>query len=84
MEECYRELAAQRRKLNEDMPEVTSRWYEELNGSIYEEVDSHEEAKERLIGEAKLIDSLADEGTESDDVEECLTGSARIEQNDEE
>lgn len=81
MEERYRELAARRRSLNEDMPEVTDKWYEELDDSIYDEVETHEEAKERLTGEAKLIDKDLDQDID-DSVKERIAGEAKL--NDEE
>lgn len=54
LKERYRELASRRRNLNEDMPDVTSKWYNELDESIYDEVSTTEEAKERLTGEAEF------------------------------
>lgn len=83
MEERYRELASRRRNLNEDMPEVTSKWYEKLDDSIYDEVCTHEEAKERLTGEAKLIEEDQDRDSVSEEVKDKLTGSAELEEEDE-
>lgn len=77
MEERYRELAARRRNLNEDMPEVTSKWYDELDDSIYDEVGTHEEAKERLTGEAKLIEDSPERDLD-ESTKDCLTGSAKL------
>lgn len=65
MIERYKELAARRRNLNEDMPEVTSKWYDELDESIYDEIETTEEAKEKLTGEAKLSDSEREEADEA-------------------
>ena len=50
----YRELASQRRNLNEDMPDVRSRWYERLDDSIYEEISTTDEAKQELTGKARI------------------------------
>jgi len=76
MEERYRELAARRRNLNEDMPEVTSKWYGKLDDSIYDQVDTHEEAKERLTGDAKLVDSTMIHHLSEEQVKDRLTGDA--------
>ncbi|RYJ14684.1 SLATT domain-containing protein [Halogeometricum borinquense] len=81
MEDRYRELANRRRNLNEDMPEVTSKWYSELDDSIYDEVGSHEEAKDRLTGEAKLIDELPERDLDKTK-KDRLTGSAKLEDED--
>lgn len=54
LEDRYRELASRRRNLNEDMPDITSKWYDRLDDSIYEEVTTTGEAKERLAGEAEI------------------------------
>lgn len=83
MENRYRELAAQRRNLNEDMPEITSRWYEKLDDSIYEEINTHENAKERLTGEAKLIDEAPDRDLD-ESVKDQLTGEAKLRDEDSE
>jgi hypothetical protein len=77
MEERYRELAARRRNLNEDMPEVTSKWYDELDDSIYDEVGTHEEAKESLTGEAKLVEDSPERDLD-ESTKDCLTGSAKL------
>lgn len=85
MEERYRELAARRRNLNEDMPDVTNKWYDELDDSIYDEVGTHEKAKERLTGEAKLIDESPDRDLD-DSVTDRIAGEAKLsdEEEDEE
>jgi hypothetical protein len=77
MEERYRELAARRRNLNEDMPEVTSKWYDELDNSIYDQVGTHENAKKRLTGEAKLIDDSPERDLDAA-TKDRLTGSAKL------
>lgn len=62
MEERYGELSVNRRKLNNEMPNISSVWYRWLKfsqrlsrSSIYEEIETTEEAKERLTGNAKLV-----------------------------
>ncbi len=55
MRSRYRELASRRRNLNEDMPDVTSKWYDRLDESIYNEVSTTQEARERLTGDAELM-----------------------------
>ncbi|ELZ88128.1 SLATT domain-containing protein [Haloferax volcanii] len=77
MEERYRELAARRRNLNEDMPEVTSKWYDELDDSIYDQVGTHKNAKKRLTGEAKLIDDSPERDLDAA-TKDRLTGSAKL------
>jgi hypothetical protein len=78
MEKRYYELAQRRRNLNEDMPDFDSKWYEKLDeDSIYEEVETDQESKERLTGEAKLIDDELDKDlTESQ--KDKLTGSTEL------
>ena len=53
LKDRYRELASRRRNLNEDMPDLTDRWYKKLDDSIYDEISTTEEAKERLTGAAE-------------------------------
>lgn len=77
MEERYHELAARRRNLNEDMSEITDRWYDELDDSIYDEVGTHEEAKERLTGQAKLINKSLDRNLD-DSVTDRIAGEAKL------
>jgi len=77
MEERYHELAVRRRNLNEDMPDVTEKWYDELDDSIYDEVGTHKEAKERLTGEAKLIDKLPNRDLD-DSVTDQIAGEAKL------
>jgi hypothetical protein len=85
MEERYHELAARRRNLNEDMPEVTDKWYDELDDSIYDEVETHEKANERLTRQAKLIDKSPDRDLD-DSVTDQIAGEAKLsdEEEDEE
>lgn len=82
MEERYRELAARRRNLNEDMPDVTNKWYDELDDSIYDEVGTHEEAKERLTGEVKLIDKSPNRDLD-DSVTDRIAGEAKLSEEEE-
>ena len=81
MEEKYRELAARRRHMNEDMPEVTSKWYDELDDSVYEDVGTHEEAKEKLTGSAKLIEEVPEKDLE-DSVTDRIAGEAKLNEED--
>lgn len=81
MEERYRELAVRRRKLNEDMPEVTSKWYDELDDSIYEEVGTHDMAKTKLTGSAKLIDEAPEKNLEGS-VTDRIAGEAKLNEED--
>lgn len=84
MHERYHELAERRRNLNEDMPEVTSKWYENLDDSIYDQVGTTEEDKERLTGEAKLINGDVEHDLSEEEVKERLTGDAELEKDPEE
>jgi hypothetical protein len=84
MHERYHELAERRRNLNEDMPEVTSKWYENLDDSIYDQVGTTEEDKERLTGEAKLINGDVEHDLSEEEVKERLTGDAEIKEDSEE
>ncbi|MFB6185515.1 MAG: hypothetical protein ABEI86_01435 [Halobacteriaceae archaeon] len=77
MEKRYSELAERRRNLNEDMPEVTSKWYNKLDDSIYDEIDTHEQAKERLTGEVKLVEESLDRDLD-ESAKERLTGDANL------
>lgn len=81
MEERYRELAVRRRNLNEDMPEVTSKWYDELDDSIYEEVGTHDMAKTKLTGSAKLIDEAPEKNLEGS-VKDRIAGEAKLNEED--
>ncbi|TQQ82982.1 SLATT domain-containing protein [Halonotius terrestris] len=77
MEQRYRELASRRRNLNEDMPEVTDRWFNELDDSIYDEVGTHERAKERLTGKAKLTETASNRDLD-DSVKNRIAGEAKL------
>ena len=82
--ERYHELAERRRNLNEDMPEVTSKWYENLDDSIYDQVGTTEKDKERLTGEAKLINGVIEHDLSEEEVKERLTSDAEIKEDSEE
>jgi hypothetical protein len=79
MQDRYQELAERRRNLNEDMPEVTSKWYDRLDESVYEEVETSEQAKKRLTGEAKLQGAGEEFGTDHEEIKDRLTGDAELE-----
>ncbi|WP_018258678.1 SLATT domain-containing protein [Halomicrobium katesii] len=79
MESRYEDLAERRRNLNEDMPEVTSRWYEKLDESIYDEVDTTEKAKERLTGEAQVYPPGPSHCLSDDEVADRLADEAELE-----
>jgi hypothetical protein len=74
MKRRYEELSTRRKNLNEDMPDITSRWYDKLDESVYDEVGTTEEAKDRLASEAKI--SEPDEV--DDEVKKVLTGEADL------
>jgi len=76
MEERYHELAARRRNLNEDMPDVTSRWYDELDESVYDEVSTTEEAEERIAGEAEIRPPNTPHDLSEEEVKDRMTDSA--------
>lgn len=80
MKDRYQELAERRRNLNEDMPEVTSKWYRRLDESIYDQVETTDEARERLTGEAKLVDDKVEHGLSDEEVKERLAGDAELDQ----
>lgn len=79
MESRYEDLAERRRNLNEDMPEVTSRWYEKLDESIYDEVDTTEKAKERLTGEAQMYPPGPNHSLSDEEVADRLADEAELE-----
>lgn len=74
MEESFRELADRRRDLNDESPELTDRWYNKLDDSIYDQVGTTEEDKERLTSEAKLVEDQ----NLSEDEKDQLTGDAKL------
>lgn len=84
MRERYQELANRRRNLNEDMPEVTRKWYDKLDESVYDEVETTEQARERLTGEAKLINGNVEHGLSEEEVKNRLTEEAELEKESEE
>ncbi|MFC4359256.1 SLATT domain-containing protein [Halobium salinum] len=73
MQERYRELAERRQDLNENQPDVTSRWYQKLDDSVYDEIGTTDEAKENLTGDACLSDTETESSTGED-----LADSARL------
>jgi hypothetical protein len=79
MESRYEDLAERRRNLNEDMPEVTSRWYEKLDESIYDEVDTTQKAKERLTGEAQMYQPGPNHCLSDEEVADRLADEAELE-----
>jgi hypothetical protein len=78
MHERYQELAERRRNLNEDMPEVTSRWYNRLDESVYDEVQTTDEAMDRLTGEAELSSPDFEHELSEEEVRDRLTGDADL------
>jgi hypothetical protein len=54
MQETFEQLSQRRQNLNDDMPSMSSRWYDELDDSIYDEIETTDEAQERLAGCANL------------------------------
>lgn len=84
MHERYYELAERRRNLNEEMPEVTSTWYENLDDSVYNEIETTTGDKERLAGEAKLIDGSVEHDLSDEEVKTRLTADAKLEPSGEE
>jgi len=74
----YRELASRRRNLNDDMPDVRSKWYERLDESVYEEISTTEEAKQKLTEEAELDPVESHHDLSSDSVKNRLTGDVEM------
>lgn len=74
----YRELASRRRNLNEDMPDVSSRWYERLDDSIYEDVSTTKEAKQELTGEAQFEPPESHHDPSNEEVKDRVTGDAEL------
>lgn len=54
MNETFDELSERRQKLNDDMPSMGSRWYGELEESIYDQIETTDSVRERLSGCARL------------------------------
>lgn len=46
----FEALAERYRNLNEHMPQLQSKWFEELDESIYCEIETTDGAKEQLLG----------------------------------
>jgi len=82
LKDKYRELASRRRNLNEDMPDVTSKWYNELDESIYDEVSTTEEAKERIAGEAEFSHPDAPHGLSEEEIKDRMANSADMAENE--
>jgi len=82
MRSCYRELASRRRNLNEDMPDVTSKWYDRLDESVYDEVSTTEEAKERLTGDAEIEPPETPHGVPDEEVRDRIAGDAKLSEED--
>lgn len=85
----FEELAERRIELNEETPDVSSFWYRWLSisnkiwrKSVYDEIGTSEEAKERLTGDAKLIDSEPSEQV-NESVKDRLTGEAMLKSEEE-
>lgn len=66
MRQIFEKLSQRRQDLNDDMPSMSSRWYEELDDSIYDQIETTDEARERLAGCAKLEQSDEDAPNEDD------------------
>ena len=80
MRERYQELSARRRNLNEDMPEVTSKWYKDLDEeSVYAEVETTDKAKERLTGDAKMTNREKEHNLSDEEVTDRLASDAELE-----
>ena len=82
LKDKYRELASRRRNLNEDMPDVISKWYNELDESIYDEVSTAEEAKERIAGEAEFSHPDAPHGLSEEEIKDRMANSADMAENE--
>lgn len=78
MKRRYDELAERRRDLNEDMPEVTSKWYDRLDESVYNQVETSDKAKDRLTGEAELFEAKECHNKSEEEVKDELTSDAEL------
>lgn len=54
MKDRFDTLSERRTTLNDEMPNLTSKWYDRLDDSIYDQVETTEDVRERLTSEAKL------------------------------
>lgn len=54
MQQSFETLSQRRQDLNDDMPSMSSRWYQDLDESIYDQIETTDEACERLTGCANL------------------------------
>lgn len=57
----FNELSEKRRTLDKITPDISSKWYEKLDEGVYEEALASDKSKEKLAGNAKLIDAEGDE-----------------------
>jgi len=78
MKSRYRELASRRRNLNEDMSDVTSKWYDRLDDSVYDEVSTTEQAKKKLTGGSKLLRPDASNGVSGEEAKDRIAGNAEL------
>lgn len=83
LETRYRELAARRRDLNEDTPNITSKWYDRLDESVYDEVSTTAEAKERLTDEADLLPPDRPHDLSEEEVKDRVAGDGSVGKNKE-
>lgn len=56
LEDHYRNLSERRKELNDDMPDLEDRWYNRLDDSIYEEIETTEKAEEQILGSVRVQD----------------------------
>ena len=82
LKDRYRELASRRRNLNEDMPDVTNKWYSKLNESIYNEASTTEKAKERIAGEAELKPPDTPHSLSEEEIKNRMTEGADMTENE--
>jgi len=54
MQQTFETLSERRKDLNDDMPSMSSRWYEDLDDSVYDQIGTTDAAQERLAGCASL------------------------------
>ena len=62
MLETFERLSQRRQDLNDDMPSMRSRWYDELDDSIYDEIETTDVAREQLAGCANLQELRDEDG----------------------
>jgi hypothetical protein len=56
MKSRFDTLSKRRTTLNDEMPNLPSKWYNRLDDSIYDQIETTDNARERLTGEAELSD----------------------------